>query len=79
MLDNSGTNSWARFFKARLAYSRSKRSCQFVSEYETDYPPNCLDYDVENRTSSHSFPFSKLVLVAGSEIEMKNFTDPGLA
>ena len=71
----------ARFFKAGLTYSqiKSKRSCQFVSEYETDSLPKCLNYNVENKTNSSSFPPFILVLVAGSEVEMKSFTNPGLA
>ena len=52
----------------------SKRSCQFVSEYETDSLPKGLNYDVENKTNGLSIPPLELVLVAGSEIEMKYFT-----
>ena len=44
----------------------SKLSCQFVCEYETDYLPKCLKYDVEIKTNGPSFSSFKLVLVAGS-------------
>ena len=66
---------------ARLAWSRikSKLSCQFVCEYETESLPKCLNYNAENNSNGPSFSSFKLVQVAGSEIEMKNFTYPGLA
>ena len=51
--------------------------CQFVSEYETDSLPKCLYCNVENSTNCRSSPL-KLAQVAGSEIEMKNLTNPGL-
>ena len=71
---------WARFLEARLASSwiKSKPSSQFVSEYEADSLPKCLHGNVENKNGRRSFSF-KPVLVAGSEIEMKNSTNPGLA
>ena len=45
---------------------------------ETDSLPKCLDCNVENQSNGRSFSYLKLVQVAGSEIEMKNFTNPGL-
>ena len=54
---------------------KSKSSCQLVSEYETNSLPKGLNYNVENTTNSPCFPPFKLVLVAGSEMEMKNFTN----
>ena len=57
---------------------KSKQSCQFVSEYEMDSLPEGLDYNGEHKASSPRFPLFKLLLVVGSEIEMKNFTNPGL-
>ena len=61
-----------------LIPDKSKLSCQFVREYETDSLPKCLNYDVENKRNAPSVSSFKLVQVAGSEIEMKNFTNPGL-
>ena len=65
----------ARFFEALLTSSRikSKLSCQFISEYETDSLPKCLKYNVEHKMNGPNFSPFKLVLVAGSEIEMKIF------
>ena len=37
-----------------------------------------LHCKVENQTNGPTFSLFKLVLVAWSEIEMKNFTNPGL-
>ena len=44
------------------------RSCSFL-----------LHFNISHKTNSPSFSPFKLVQVAGSEIEMKNFTNPGLA
>ena len=67
--------TWARFLKARLAWSwinrLNKSLCQFVSEYETDSLPKRLHRSVENQTNGRSFSNLKLVQVAGLEIEMK--------
>ena len=54
-------------------------SCQFVCEYETDSLLKRLNCNVENQTNSPGFSPFKLLLVWRSEIEMKNFTNPGLA
>ena len=43
-----------------------------------DSLPKHLQCNVENQTNSSSFSAFKLAQVAGSEIEMKNFTNPGL-
>ena len=41
--------------------------------------PKRLNYDVKNKMNGPSFSPFKLFLVAGSDIEMKNFTNPGSA
>ena len=43
-----------------------------------DSLPKHLDYNVQNKTNGPSFSLLKLMLVAESEIEMKNSTNPGL-
>ena len=54
--EDCSTNSqlvsrWARMFQVQWAYSRirPKLLCQFLPEYETDYPPKCC---VKARTLS---------------------------
>ena len=65
----------ARFFNARIAKSRikSKRPRQF------DSLSNACSTILKTRRTVLSFSPFKLVLVAGSEIEIKKFSNPGLA
>ena len=49
------------------------------TEYETDSLPKRRSCSVENQINGPRFSSFKLVLVAWSEIEVKNFTNPGLA
>ena len=69
--------TWARFLKVWLALSNL--SGQFVTEDETDSLPKRLLCNRENKMNGRSSFSFKLVQVAGSETEMKNFTNPGLA
>ena len=53
---------------------RSNLSCQFVPKHDTDSISKRPNYNDENKTNGPSFSLFKLVLVAGSEIEIKRIS-----
>ena len=65
------------YTKICALWIKSKLSCQLVSE--SDSLPKRLHRKVENQTNGPGFSSFKLMQFAGSEIEMKNCTNPGLA